>query len=710
MRRLTVGMAAIIPIAAAAEPVSNGKDANGAARIEQIVVQARRLDSARGKVQASLGATVYKLDSKALGNIPQGANARLDQILVRAPGVAQDGAGQIHVRGDHNDLQFRLDGVQLPEGLAGFGQSLQTRFSRAISLITGALPAQYGLRQAGVVALDAKSGATDPGNEIAVYGGSRGTFQPSLASGGTAGRFSYFLTGDYLQSNLGIENPANTFNALHDFTRQYHGLLNLQFVPDADQRLGLILGQSRADYQVPRRGGLAPELGYVLAGEAFAPSAALDQNQREITSFAQLSYQWRAGEVDGQISAFSRYSSLVFSPDPRARDLLFTGISQAAARGVWSSGSQLDMAWHAAENNTLRGGWFLVGERAISNARSRVFAIDESGAQLSDQPLLILTGTGRTGGIYGAYVHDEWNLTPRLTLNAGLRFDAIDEYTRENALSPRVNLVWRATDRVTLHAGYARYFSPPAFTDVSATDIARFAGTSAAALNGRNDPVRAERNHYFDLGAEWIPLAGLRLGVDGYYKTARNLLDEGQFGSPIILAAFNYANAQVHGVEFSAAYDRGPLSLYANMAYSRAIGRNIVSAQFNFDPAELDYIRRSYIHLDHDQRWTGSAGAAYRFMSGTGHALQASADLLYGSGLRREGAVPNGGVLPDRTVINLAFVQALGDIVMPGLSLRLDVINLFDARYLIRDGSGIGVGQPQYGQRRTLLAGISQRF
>ncbi len=106
-------------------------------------------------------------------------------------------------------------------------------------------------------------------------------------------------------------------------------------------------------------------------------------------------------------------------------------------------------------------------------------------------------------------------------------------------------------------------------------------------------------------------LPGLRVGVDGYYKQAHNLIDEGQFGSPIILSAFNYAKGQVSGVEFSSSYERGPWSLYGNVAYSRAIGKDIDSAQFNFSADELAYISQHYIHLDHDQRWTGSGGVAY---------------------------------------------------------------------------------------------------
>src|ERR1700730_18007974 len=67
------------------------------------------------------------------------------------PAVAKDSFRQIHVRGEHANVQFRINGVQLPEGLSVFGQALETRFTRSISLLTGALSAQYGFFTAGVL-------------------------------------------------------------------------------------------------------------------------------------------------------------------------------------------------------------------------------------------------------------------------------------------------------------------------------------------------------------------------------------------------------------------------------------------------------------------------------------------------------------------------------------------------------------------------------
>jgi outer membrane receptor protein involved in Fe transport len=307
-------------------------------------------------------------------------------------------------------------------------------------------------------------------------------------------------------------------------------------------------------------------------------------------------------------------------------------------------------------------------------------------------------------------VQDEWRILPSLTINYGARFDGVSEFVSETQLSPRVNLVWRPTRTTTLHAGYSRYFTPPPFEEVTNGSIASLQGTSAASAVTLNDRVRPERDHYVDAGIDQIVIPGLHLGLDAYYKQATDLIDEGQFGAPIILSAFNYAKGQVHGYEASLSYDRGPLSLYANLAWSRAIGKDIVSSQFDFSAEDLAYIANRWVHLDHDQRWTGSGGAAYTLFHASDHPLRASTDLVVGSGLRADGGVPNGRALPGYYVVNASLVQTLKHPVGHGTDLRLDILNLLDRRYIIRDGSGIGVGAPQFGLRRTVLVGVTQRF
>jgi outer membrane receptor protein involved in Fe transport len=262
----------------------------------------------------------------------------------------------------------------------------------------------------------------------------------------------------------------------------------------------------------------------------------------------------------------------------------------------------------------------------------------------------------------------------------------------------------------TFRAGYSRYFTPPPLIQVSANSVATLAGTVAAPEVTTADPARAERADYFDVGVSAKPLRGLTLGLSAYYKISQNLLDEGQFGAPISLTSFNYANAIGKGVEFNASYDEGPWSLYFNGAYSAQIATNITSAQFNFAAATLAYIANNYILTDHNQGFTMSSGAAYTFNADKDWATKVSTDMLFGSGLRTTVVTPNDLSLPNYAVLNASLVQKIPIGLGKGTQLRFDVINLFDNSYQIRNGSGVGVGAPQFGQRRTFLLGLTQKF
>ena len=142
-----------------------------------------------------------------------------------------------------------------------FSQTLSPRLISSLSLITGALPAEYGLRTAGVIDLTTNSGLLQPGGEVSIYGGSHGTFQPAAEYGGSSGKFSYYVSGDYKQTDLGIESPDRSANPLHDHSTQGHGFAYFEEFLDPNNRLSLILGTSDDAFQIPNQRGLQPTLG-----------------------------------------------------------------------------------------------------------------------------------------------------------------------------------------------------------------------------------------------------------------------------------------------------------------------------------------------------------------------------------------------------------------------------------------------------------------
>ena len=671
------------------------------------IVVTGRLDAARASIQPSLGATTYTITSETIKALPGGENQQLNQILLQLPGVVQDGGGQFHVRDDHNNLQYRINGTILPEGVAVFGQTLSPRLVERFDLRTGALPAQYGLRTAGIIDITTKNGFKN-GGQVSLYGGTNDTVQPSFDYGGSTGNTNYFVTGSYKHSNIGIEAVDGSRTPLHDKTNQYQGFVYVDHTLDENNRVSFMGGYSDQSFQIPNPRGLTPGNGYNVGGVTDFRSEDLDERQRERTAFGLASLLHDAGPVTLQASLFARYSSLRYTPDVTG-ELLFNGIAQKAFKQDFTFGGQLEGVYRASDAHTLRGGVIISRDRSNSKTSSQVFQLDDTGAQLG-QPITVVDNSATTEMTYSVYLQDEWKIAEPLIVNFGGRFDHYTGFRAESQFSPRINAVLTPSKGLTLHAGYARYFSPAPFSNVATTSVLKFRGTSAQAPgdNGVTTPLAtapfAERQDYFDVGAQQ-KLGRFTLGIDAYHRRSRNLVDEGQFGAPIILTPFNYTRGRIDGIEGNVSYQHGPVFAYANFSYAKAQGLGIASGQFNFDPGDVAYIARNYIYLDHDQTYTGSAGASYRFDQGFLRDSKLGGSMIYGSGLRKDGDVPNGGKLTPYAVFNLT---ASHDFKGPGIEVRFDVLNVADRVYEIRDGSGVGVGAPQFGARRGFMFGISK--
>ncbi|WP_158882640.1 TonB-dependent receptor [Rhodanobacter sp. L36] len=663
-----------------------------------------KLDQARNALSPDTGSSQYVIDQKAITQLPLGASTPMNQVILQAPGVVQDSYGGLHVRGDHANLQYRIDGVIIPESISGFGQTLDARTVDNVKLLDGALPAQYGLRTAAVVDITTKSGH-DLGNggSVGITGGSFGTLNPNASIWGSDDRWSYFLTGNYMEDDVGIENPTASRKPIHDHTNQVKGFGDISYLINDDTRLSFLFGVSNNRFQIPNNPGQVPQFGYLDTVDF--NSANLNEQQREDTRFGVLSLQGKVGSTDYQVSVGQRYSSLDYQPDDIG-ELMFNGVASAISRSNRASTLQADFATPLGESHTLRYGVYGSFENAVSGNNALVFPADADGNQTGTIPINILDNSRLTARTWSAYVQDEWNISDKWTVNYGLRGDQYQLAGTESQLSPRVGLVWQATDTTTVHGGYSRYFTPPATEMITSSNIAKFDGTTNAVPdNGNNTPL-AERSDYYDAGIAQNLGSAWTLGVDAYYRKVQRLQDEGQFGSALVYSTFNYDFGRVKGLELTANYEQGPLSAYANVSFSRAMGKRIITSQYNFSPEDLAYVYNNFIFLDHDQAVTSSGGVNYAVTDAT----KVGADYLYGSGLRKDGLVPNGASVAAYFQLNLNVSHDFSFDHFGKLHTQLAVINALDHVYELRDGSGIGVGAPQFGPRRGLYLSLQKDF
>ncbi len=740
----------------------------------QLAAKSGVFDQARNNIYTTIGTTSNTISHDTIQDLPQGTNQSVEQVLLQAPGVSQDSAasGLLHVRNDHANVQFRINGVLLPDGVTGFGSIFDTSFVGSMSLVTGALPAEYGLRTVGLVDITTRTDLFNNSGSVGVYGGSHGTITPSIEYGGTFGGncptttttpgyvkatpastdcfagVQYYFTGRYSQNTVGIENPTPAYNAIHDFTQQDRGFAYMSAYVDPSTRVSLIAGTAYNNFQIPNNPGQpvgvtgSPPVTNVNGITNFN-SAALNENQIEKTQYSVLSVQKSNPGFDWQLSYFTRYNELRFTPDPLG-DLLLNGIASDIARISWANGIQGDGSFKLNESHTLRAGFSVSAEQAAVENTSLVetcMACD--GTDNNPNPVSRTDNVNATGYLAGVYVQDEWKVTDQFSINAGLRFDQMVQFVSANQFSPRLSFTYKPFENTTFHAGYARYFTPPVLVEAAPVNINTFNNTTGAVpVNQGNGPVLPERSHYFDAGVDQTfkfacgsdpkSCTKLDLGVDAYYKIAQDLIDNGQFGQALVLSAFNYARGYNEGIEFKGKLTSGNIQVYGNLSVAQQRANDPVSNQFLFGNAPLSdlggltqfqYLQTHFIYTDHNQFVTASAGALYQFCGGrpaTAEELSGenglswcgvklSADEIYGSGLRSGDA--NISTVPAYTQVNVGIKR---EFLLPNdpkpMTIRFDVVNLFDQIYEIRSGSGIGVFAPQFGPRRGFFLGVSKKI
>src|SRR2546422_11262126 len=379
--------AASITTAPSASTSSSPTGSPGTATAPSVVVTSEELDISREQIVPSLGATRYTIGPDRLGQQAQGQDAPFNQTILRFPGVAQDSFGQLHVRGEHANLQYRIDDVLLPESIPGFGQELETRFADNISLITGALPAQFGFRTTGVIDIHTKNGAVFQQGEASVYGGSFDTIMPSIEYGGVAGKLNYYVTANYLHDGIGIENPTRSSDPIHDDTDQYKLFGYSSYIFDATSRLVLLISGNHSDFQIPNNPGQTPA--FTVNGRSTFDSAKLDENQSEDSAYEILTYQKKVDDFNFQASVFNRYSSILFRPD-NVGDLIFNGVASRVDRAILSNGVELDASYKLNDQHTIRGGFLFTEQYANVGTATLVFLFDPEGNQTGELSLPIV--------------------------------------------------------------------------------------------------------------------------------------------------------------------------------------------------------------------------------------------------------------------------------------------------------------------------------
>ncbi len=585
----------------------------------------------RMSIWPDIGSSVYVFTPRDIKDLPLGRDTSLQQVLLQAPGVYQDEFGTIHIRGEHANIQYRIDGVYIPSQLiSGFGSVLSTRFARSITLLTGTLPAEYGYRTAGVIEIDTPNGSTNPGVHLSLLGGSHDTWSPTVTWGGTAGRWNWYLSGTYYRSALGLGSPTASPTPPHDTTHQVKGFAYLSWHPWRGARLMLINGEVRAHYQIPNPPGEIPL--YAYKGQSpielakTHPSQDLNETQHESNRFTVVALQGADRGWDYSLAYFNRLLVTHYRPDS-VGDLVYEGVAGNIFESSMINGFQADIDRKLDKENRLGFGLFVSHEHARDDDVSTVFPANASGQQTSEVPETVIDDHNTTGWTFGLYVQDTWHPVRSVHVDYGLRADVWDGSVRGGQISPRLAVVWQAGPQTRIHAGYARYFSPPSLYDIPQRSLEKFVDTTNASPVDVNSASLPQRSNYYDVGVLQGLVNHWSVGLDTFYQQLTDALDVGQLGNTLVFAYFNYAEGRIEGASLTLNYRRRRFGGNLNLTYLHSQAKDVITGQYNFPPAELAYVDAHYFPVDHSQPWTGSAAVHYVWRR-----TLFTADLVYASG------------------------------------------------------------------------------
>ncbi len=651
------------------------------------------------------GNSEYTLSQHDIAALPQGEQTPIDEVLLQMPGVVQDDEAQVHVEGEHEDLQWRVNGVMMPmDSFTGFGQIFNSFFVKRVSLLDGVLPVTYGYRDYGVLDMVTKDGCSNPGGNVGFYGGQRETKQPSFEYGGCVGAFSYYYTATYQHSNLAFSSATPGPTPYHNITNQGQGFGYFTYQINPVTKLSLTTGVSVNDSEYPSEPGLTPQFNLAGVNTASYPSTDIKETLNQDYYFGILALSGVIGpEINYQVAYTGAYSTIQFNSDPIG-DLIYQGIASDSFHSEFDNSLQTDVSRKFDLNDSGLGSHdvgagFYLGEYGVELDDTSLTFPGVNGVQTGNIPFKIVEDANEINMLYGVYLQDIWQINEQLTVTMGIRFDGVSGIVDTNMPSPRVNALYQLDENTAFHAGFARYFQTPDFQTISPRSFTDFQYTTAPVAAGGLTPI-PERDSYWNAGVLRHFGSHLTVQENAYFRLSHDLIDLGQFGFVPIFTPFNYTNGRIYGSESSASFDWGKLSVRGNFTYSVAKGNDLATGQFNFSPAEVAFIKTHYIFLDHDQQYTASGGITYRWKS-----YLFSVDGTYGSGLRSGFA--NTDELGESFQINLALVKNWQVDGVGLVKTRVVLINATDNINELRNGTGIGIFEPGYGPRRTVYGGIT---
>ena len=665
-------------------------------------------------IQAKSSSETYSLSRREIDALPRGNNINLEDLLLTIPGASYGSLKQVHIRQDHANLQFRIDGVPIPDTVSStFSDVITPRAWERADIVLGGMEANVGNKAAALLDITTKSGTKPAYGSFQMFGGSNNTINPSFEYGGTIGqKFRYYFLNSYTTTNRGIEPPTLGHSIFHGQSERNQTMFRGDYQYDNNNNITLLLLNSIAKYQIPTLPGQALNptiVGLLPGGFTPVPSEMVDENQKENNQYGHI--VWRH-DINTRnffsVAGYFRQTRATFRTDPfnvlaYVPDETEPFSAGSQDRTGYSGGVRFDYTFVHSKEHLIKAGFQVDRTQAIN--KTRLFTFLDDGLGNPTGGVININADNRLiGWRQEFWIQDQWSPNEHWTFNVGVRGDVVQYQRSEGQVSPRIGVTYRYNPAHAFHAYYGRLFTPPNLEAISFAKL-NTAGTKAAPEDTTNNQPRAERAHYFQIGSTHALTDWATLQLTGYYKLANYLSDAGQFGTTPLLNYFAFERGWSRGADAALKlWFMENLTGRGNIAWGQCKGYGLQSGHFLLEAAEIaDVNTSSGIHCDHQQTLTASGVLSYRLFERT----TITGQVLFASGLRtaEEGAKTNSSHSPTYTIYNFSISHIIP---LPWhgqkLLLGFDIVNALDQKYFINQGEGsIGLGVSHAGMPRSFF-------
>ena len=611
----------------------------------------------------------------------------LPDILSQIPTAARGSNGQIHINGDHNGVNYLIDGVQIPEGLNRvLGNEIDPADIGFAEILEGAYPAQYGDKFAAVVDISTKSKTGPPGASLDLRGGSYDLYESVVSAHTPVGAGGSLYVGARMFRDARALDPPVS-DAVHDGGSDASQFLRFSLPVHGLDTLTLDLTHSLQTFQLP------PDT-------SNGTPAATDDNEVQDDAYASLIYRHAIGQ-NGVLSFGPSYkrSRILDTNDPQ-NDLVgqiagpsagpCSDFSDCSFLSVFADRTDVNARFNAdyvlqTGSHAIRAGGIYGAETLQKNYRVTVPATSPDGSLLT--PFTVVDDAPSVSHSEEFYLQDGWQMSPRWRADYGVRADAFQLFSTDfhngfAQISPRFKLTRQFGPRANVYAYYGRLFVPFSLESVSPAASAALFGQNLQP--GATNDLKPQRDSLYELGGH-LPIGNGDLGLRISHKVSTDWLDDTQVGATNLHQDINFPRGLVDSQNL---YYNHPLArggrYYASFTHALALNSLNCETQLLQNCAAGGPPGGDFTQADHDQHYDASAGVLLNDAHNGWFSLEAE----YGSGLSRGDTTlcppfPLGDAVNCKVPPHLTFDVAKGVAVGAHAQLALAVRNLLDDRYAI---------------------------